>query len=131
MQYYSASACVVDREAMLSPKRLHTDQRFCPHCSNFLSYKTFRAHKWLYYDETTGSWYDVLRAPEDEVICDVEEEEVRAPPLNFEYESTGTSPPLSPCLSGDVDLAQGVGECDNSDGSPPHSEAAVSYSEGK
>ena len=106
-----------------SPKRLRIDQRFCPHCNNFLSYKTFRAHKRLYYNETEETWCSV---PQQEETCDVEEE---GPPSEdaLDRESIGTSPPLSPCS-----VAHDISECEDSqEDSPPHSEAALSDSDGK
>lgn len=105
-----------------SPKRLRTDQRFCPHCNNLLSYKTYRAHKRLYYNETEETWYHVSQ---QEGTCDIEE----GPPSEhvFHSESTGSPPPLSPCS-----VPEDMSECDDSqEDSPPHSEAALSDSDGK
>lgn len=102
-------------------KRLRTDERFCPHCSKLLSYKTFRTHKWLYYEEIKDQWHQV--SGEEQV-----ESEDEIPPCgkNMEYCSTEVESP--PCL--DPNVAQyplDEGEYD----SPPCSEAGFSeHSEG-
>ena len=107
---------------MLSPnrKRLRTDQRFCPHCSNLLSYKTYRAHKRLYYDDVKDHWYEIFRDKEEPNV------EQEAPPSE-QCESAASSPPRSPCCGSDD---AGWPE-ESEDDSPPHSEAAFSDLEGK
>ena len=104
---------------MLSPerKRLRTDQRFCPHCSKLLSYKTFRAHKRLYYDEVKDHWYKVLHDDGDEIQCNSEDR----PLSSLECDS-------SPCLSGDDSMEYPQDEREES--SPDHSDAALSDPEG-
>jgi len=37
-------------------KRLKLSERFCPHCDQVLSFKTFQAHKRTYYNTVTGDW---------------------------------------------------------------------------
>ena len=39
-------------------KRLRPDERYCPHCKQIVAYKTYRAHKRLAYNPTTGLWFD-------------------------------------------------------------------------
>ena len=42
----------------LPVKRLKLSERFCPHCKQVLSFKTFQAHKRIYYNAETGDWID-------------------------------------------------------------------------
>ena len=37
-------------------KRPRPTQRFCPHCCEILAYKTYRAHKRLYFDSNIQEW---------------------------------------------------------------------------
>ena len=37
-------------------KRVKISKRYCPHCKETLSYKTFRTHKRLYYDSLKSVW---------------------------------------------------------------------------
>ena len=103
-------------------KRLRTDERFCPHCSKLLSYKTFRAHKRLYYDDIKDQWHQV--SGEEPV-----ESEDEIPPCGEEMEYYSTEAEAPPCL--DLSVAHYLleeGECD----SPPCSEAGFSeHSEGQ
>ena len=39
-----------------STKRLKPCRRYCPHCNQELSYKTYRTHKRLHYNCDTSSW---------------------------------------------------------------------------
>ena len=100
-------------------KRVRTDQRFCPHCSKLLCYKTFRAHKRLYHDETNDEWYQV--ADSAEVEHDAEDE---APPSTHELEDQSVEMSPSPCFD-DTLGSQSLGEV-REDDSPPHSEAGFS-----
>ena len=101
---------------MSSVKRLRLDQRYCPHCSQTVSYKTYRAHKRLYYDENAGVWLSnpsLLHEPPP----DVNDEDSLSP-----VASRSGSPTLVPPEEIDV--------CE----SPPASDpgySATSSSEGK
>lgn len=88
-------------------------QRICPHCSEIVSYKTFRSHKRLYYDRDSGTW---LGANIDIDPSDVSGE-ARDLVLNCSSES---SPSSSPMIDQDDFSAH--------EGSPPHSDPAVSPS---
>ena len=45
---------------------LCSSRRFCPHCSESLSLKTFKTHKRLYYDEDADKWINKSRKIEIE-----------------------------------------------------------------
>ena len=52
-------------------KRCRSNERFCEHCKQIISYKTYRAHKRLFYDPAGNKWFGSeepsLEAP---VMCD-------------------------------------------------------------
>lgn len=35
---------------------VHTSRRLCPHCNRSVSFKTFKAHRRLYYDPARDRW---------------------------------------------------------------------------
>ena len=120
---------LTDKARMISRspdgKRLCTNQRFCCHCNNLLSYKTYQAHKWLYYDDSKDCWYWGFW--DEEVKCAVQEEALPSE-HNFECESARSSPPLSPtnsCVGDNMGWPKDMRECEDSweNHSPPHSEA--------
>lgn len=37
-------------------KRLKISERECPHCDQVLSFKTYQAHKRIFYNAMTGDW---------------------------------------------------------------------------
>ena len=43
-----------------SRKILVVERRWCPHCSQHLSLKTYKAHKRMYYDQATCQWFAKL-----------------------------------------------------------------------
>ena len=71
---------------------LRIERRHCPHCSQFISLKTYRAHKRLYYDpdvcvwQTSTSYSLALESPPR---CGREDEELTvdtfpsAPPVDM------------------------------------------------
>lgn len=72
---------------------IKVDRRYCPHCQSYLSIKTFKAHRRLFFNEDTTSW----SVQEN----DTEEENFSSPPRAVSYEdlipcdddSTGSPPP--------------------------------------
>ena len=94
---------------------VRTDRRFCPHCNKLLSYKTFRAHKRLYYDEFKDEWYQV--SAEHQAAEHVAEDEIPPSVQELEQFSMDTEPSL--CVDND-DLSS------QSEESPPLSEAGFS-----
>lgn len=36
---------------------IRTERTLCPHCDQFLTLKTFKAHKRRYYDVSTNTWF--------------------------------------------------------------------------
>ena len=78
-------------------ERARTDQRYCPHCSRVLGYKTFKSHKRLYYNSETEDWYQL---PAGDVDAEKMRENASPPP---EYDTDGEEPrsPLEdqPCDS--------------------------------
>ena len=95
-------------------KRLRIDQRICPHCNRLLSFKTFRTHKRLYYDEVKDAWHKLV--PDSNVGDEGEE----CPPSLMEECSSSASSPCSDCDLSFFD----------DDSSPSHSDAAFSDREG-
>ena len=73
-------------------KRLRTDHRFCPHCNELLSYKTFRAHKRLYYDEHKDEWYHVSARVSEGVPAEHVAAEDEIPPSAQEFEPMEAEP---------------------------------------
>ena len=65
-------------------KRPRPDQRMCPHCNQIVSYKTYRAHKRLYYNSETNAWFQVVEDSDEPS----EEGEL--------HMNEGDSPPSSP-----------------------------------
>ena len=104
-----------------SCKRLRTDQRFCPHCNKLLSYKTFRAHKRLYYDEPREEW---CRVSVDQVQAEHADDEIPPSAQEFEHFSMETEPSLCSNNDDEVPSPSGLGECEQE--SPPHTEAGFS-----
>lgn len=79
-------------------KRPRLDQRYCPHCYETVSYKTYRAHKRLYYNIETNSWFtltgtsvaDQSLSEEEDVDHDMDDDHQLSP-----LESEISSPPSS------------------------------------
>ena len=45
-------------ERFVAKKKIKISRRYCPHCKENLSYKTFRTHKRLYYDSVKSVWHE-------------------------------------------------------------------------
>ena len=44
-------------ESIEGERRIHkVDRRLCPHCDKNVSYKTYKSHKRLYFNTTSGAW---------------------------------------------------------------------------
>ena len=44
-------------ESIEGERRIHkVNRRLCPHCDKNVSYKTYKSHKRLYFDTTSGAW---------------------------------------------------------------------------
>lgn len=90
-------------------KRPRPNQRLCPHCSQIVSYKTYRSHRRLYYNCDDDSWFSVASAEtldEQSEETDLLENEPPASSPTFEdtFTFTEESPPHSdPALSSDSD----------------------------
>ena len=94
-------------------KRLRPDQRICPHCSEIVSYKTFRCHRRLHYNRDTGVWFtnatEKVQEVESPRLDDIE---------SLNGDKSESSPPSTPTYDESIGFL-------NSDESPPHSDAAV------
>lgn len=73
-----------------NPKRRRTDQRNCPHCNRILSYKTFRLHKRLYYNEDTSEW--CREAGDSEVSGDATQSTNEEPYPDLECDTCDSAP---------------------------------------
>ena len=51
-------SCILQTMETLPVKRLKVSERLCPHCNQVLSFKTFQAHKRIYYNAVTGDWIE-------------------------------------------------------------------------
>ena len=75
-------------------KRCRSNERFCEHCNQIVAYKTYRAHKRLFYHPSTCSWF-VNEAPQEEYMIDDED----LPPASSEESNVEDfdeeSPPCS------------------------------------
>lgn len=89
-------------------KRPRLNQRNCPHCHELLSYKTYRAHKRLYFDFDSGEWYTSGTILEQEGARDTRDS------------SASLSEPDDSSFT-----AENVGDIQET---PPHSEPALSGS---
>ena len=105
---------VLAKMKVVQRRNIHPYQRHCPHCDQILAYKTYKAHKRLYYNRASGAWITKHDEPEENNLhtpYDNEDHEVKqceddSPPcsesnseysLNFDINET---PPKSdPALS--------------------------------
>ena len=96
-------------------KRPRPDQRLCPHCDQVLSYKTYRAHKRLHFNEGKNVWFKVAEVHVEtfesrnrDDYSDSEPECTLSTPLN---ETRPESPPLSePAISSIFDDNQSASD---------------------
>lgn len=68
---------------------LRVERRHCPHCKKYLSLKTYKAHKRLYFDRNDNVW---LTEPEPEPDVDsamLSGEESSPPHSDYEVEDIG------------------------------------------
>ena len=80
----------MDEEATSSLRsHLCIERRHCPHCSKFVSLKTYKAHKRVYYDSDSDLW----QTDGAETTQSAREE---SPPLS-ESDATTTFPILDDC----------------------------------
>ena len=68
---------------------LRVSRRLCPHCDKRVSFKTFKAHKRLYYDPARDHWFTSVSVPESQ--CDEEPTTDEAPPSSFRHNSASFS----------------------------------------
>ena len=86
---------------------LHVSRRVCPHCSQSVSFKTFKAHKRLYYDSGRDHWLTTgAGSSVHESQCDDEHTTDEAPPSSFGHKR----------LSDSIDAAPSFSYCDMDDG---------------
>ena len=82
-------------------KRPRPNQRLCPHCSQIVSYKTYRSHRRLHYNCDDDSWFSVASAEtldEQSEETDLLESESPASSPTFDEDTltcTEESPPHS------------------------------------
>ncbi len=57
---------------------LRVERRFCPHCEQYLSLKTYNAHKRLYYSPSKDEW-----VRKGSISCDSSVQFENLPPLSF------------------------------------------------
>ena len=69
-----------DEGIPIARKRMKISKRYCPHCKETLSYKTFRTHKRRFYDVSRSVWHE-------EVV------------EGLDFYPSCSPPPLSPLLS--------------------------------
>ena len=94
-------------------KKVKISQRYCPRCNKILSYKTFKAHKRLYYDPVQSAWYTVAQ-------CSATERQPSA-------QSSVCTPSLSPpSLSPLQDFSESELPIDDSPPKPHHDEGCFS-----
>ena len=84
-------------------KRCRPIERFCGHCNQIVAYKTYKAHKRLFYNPLIGLWFITGAPPEapleDSIIDDGESPPGSSEEANIE-EFDAESPPCSnPALS--------------------------------
>ena len=87
-------------ESTIAKKKIKISRRYCPHCKETLSYKTFRTHKRLYYDAVQSVWH--------------EDTPRRCSGVQSPSYSSYSPPPLSPLLNASTNVLS----VDNDD-SPP------------
>lgn len=78
-------------------KRCRPNERFCVHCNQIVAYKTYRAHKRLFYNPATGLWFvsdAPPEAPQEESVVDDDLPPASSEESNIE-DSDGESPPCS------------------------------------
>ena len=100
-------------------RSIHPYQRHCPHCDQIVIYKTYKAHKRLYYNRTTGTWikkHDGSEANYQHTSCNngLHEDKVQ----QFEEDSP-------PCSDSDSEYNPSFGINET----PPHSNPALSSSD--
>ena len=78
----------MDADALTARPTLSIDRRHCPHCSQFISLKTYKAHKRLYYDSDACVW-QTSKVCSDSHSLDLESD-VESPP-HYERESEETA----------------------------------------
>lgn len=54
-----------ESQSVSTRKIIKVSKRYCPHCQETLSYKTYRIHKRLYFDSYRSSWL-AIEQPQDE-----------------------------------------------------------------
>lgn len=110
-----------DQDMLHVTKRVRTDQRYCPHCSRVLCYKTFKSHKRLYYNSETNDWYQLpgdvevenmkeKASPPPDLECDTDGEEPHSPLQLDEDQPSLTSEESSP-LSDAASLSDSDSSC--------------------
>lgn len=89
----------MDADVLTARPTLSIDRRHCPHCSQFISLKTYKAHKRLYYDSDACVW-QTSEVCSNSHSLDLESD-VESPP-HYERESEETADTFS--LSPPVDM---------------------------
>ena len=56
---------VLAKMKVVQRRNIHPYQRHCPHCDQILAYKTYKAHKRLYYNRASGAWITKHDEPEE------------------------------------------------------------------
>ena len=72
------------------------ERRHCPHCGKYLSFKTFKAHKRLYYDPNGSTWEGELTKESPTIIPSQDESSPPRSEEEFPHLEQEMSPP--PCL---------------------------------
>lgn len=86
-------------------KRLRPDERYCPHCKQIVAYKTYRSHKRLAYDCTTGLWFDseslqhVPKIQDEEPVDDDESPPASSEETSLDYLNEQSPPCSNPAIS--------------------------------
>ena len=50
---------VLAKMKVVQRRNIHPYQRHCPHCDQILAYKTYKAHKRLYYNRASGAYPEI------------------------------------------------------------------------
>ena len=72
------------------------ERRHCPHCGKYLSFKTYKVHKRLYYDPNASTWEGELTKESPTIIPSQDESSPPQSEEEFPLPEQEMSPP--PCL---------------------------------
>lgn len=80
---------------------LRVERRLCNHCNEYLSFKTYKAHKRLYYNYSTDQWISIGKASHSGNACDTDASGTshEDPPTSFgeciTFQESEEDPPMT------------------------------------